>query len=141
MKTPIELKRAISSHKKALISASAAFYKALWDQQVDLLKNFDMTEDEIKDLEESDSETVQFVQEKLGYFIAYSNSPAKWIEDGVDFNVGSIIYAMNAFDRLITNKEEYKGVFDSLHSLTAESHRRRELNATSMVYKSITSVE
>ena len=49
------------------------FYKFLSDKEEKILKDSDFTENDIKNLTEDDSETVKFVQDKIGYFIAYKD--------------------------------------------------------------------
>ena len=47
------------------------FYKYLSDQEVKFLKENDFTEDDIKAISEEDPETVEYIQQNIGYFIAY----------------------------------------------------------------------
>lgn len=46
------------------------FYKFLSDKEEKILRENDFTENDIKNLTEDDRETVKFVQDKVGYFIA-----------------------------------------------------------------------
>ena len=49
------------------------FYKFLSDKEEKILKDNDVTENDIKNLTEDDQETIEFVQDKIGYFIAYKD--------------------------------------------------------------------
>ena len=49
------------------------FYKYLSDKEVKFLKEKDFTADNIKALSEDDADIVTFVQNGIGYFIAYDN--------------------------------------------------------------------
>lgn len=55
------------------------FYKYLSDQQVQFVTKEGMTPDEIKALTEEDAETVKYIQDNLGYFIAYENLFSTWV--------------------------------------------------------------
>ncbi|MFA0125815.1 type I restriction-modification system subunit M N-terminal domain-containing protein, partial [Vibrio sp. 10N.261.48.A2] len=46
------------------------FYKYLSDQQVQFVTKEGMTSEEVKALTEEDAETVKYIQDNLGYFIA-----------------------------------------------------------------------
>ena len=49
------------------------FYKFLSDKEKKWLKEQDYTDKDIKDLKESDTKAVKFIQNGIGYFIAYEN--------------------------------------------------------------------
>jgi len=63
------------------------FYKYLSDQEVKFLKENDFAEDDIKAVSEEDPETVEYIQQNIGYFIAYENLFSTWLEMGRDFDV------------------------------------------------------
>jgi type I restriction enzyme M protein len=109
-------KEHIDLHKNTVMLSSLSLYKALWDQQIELVKTFEMKQDEIVCLDESDKEVVKFIREKLGYFIAYSNSPTYWSQIGSDFDYGHLIEALNAFDRLCVYGSDYAGIFNTLRT-------------------------
>lgn len=94
------------------------FYKYLSDKEVKFLKENDFTEDDIKALTEDDQETVKFIQNGVGYFIAYKDLFSTWIEVGKDFDVSNVTDALHAFSRLIssTHKRVFDGVFDTLQT-------------------------
>lgn len=88
------------------------FYKYLSDQEVKHLKDDEFSDDDIKDLSEEDSETVEYIQQNVGYFIAYKDLFSTWIEMGRDFDVSNVRDALSAFKRLI--HPSYKRVFDGV---------------------------
>lgn len=95
------------------------FYKFLSDQVEKLMYTNDVAPDELADvLVESDSETVEFVQNRLGYFIAYSNLHSTWRKEGNDFNVADVRDALAAFDRLIlpSRSHVFKDIFRTLET-------------------------
>ena len=79
------------------------FYKYLSDQEIKFLKENDFTEDDIKAVSEEDPETVEYIQQNIGYFIAYENLFSTWLEMGRDFDVSNVRDALSAFSRLIHN--------------------------------------
>ncbi len=66
------------------------FYKYLSDQEVKFLKEKEFTDDDIKELMEEDSETLEYVQRNIGYFISYENLFSTWISMGRDFDVSNV---------------------------------------------------
>ena len=95
------------------------FYKFLSDKEVDyLLKNGENKEDLKQDLVEDNDEIVKYCQRNLGYFIAYENLFSTWLDKGLDFAVGDVSDALNAFDRLINegHKKVFSKIFDTLQT-------------------------
>ena len=94
------------------------FYKYLSDQEVKRLKDNEFTDDDIKMLREEDTELVSYVQEELGYFIAYENLFSTWLTMGREFNVANVRDALSAFSRLISPmyRRLFDGVFDTLQT-------------------------
>lgn len=95
------------------------FYKFLSDKEVKFLKKEDWSEEDIKtSLDEDDAETVRYVQQNIGYFIAYKNLFSTWLGMGSDFNVANVRDALSAFSRLInpTHKKVFDKIFDTLHT-------------------------
>lgn len=86
------------------------FYKFLSDKELRFLKDSGYSEDEIKQLNEEDTDSVKFIQNNVGYFISYDNLFSTWIEKGQDFDVSDVRDALSAFGRLISNT--HKKVFD-----------------------------
>lgn len=94
------------------------FYKFLSEKEVKYLKENDWTEEYLPELTEEDTETVESIQQNLGYFISYNNLFSTWIEKGIDFSVQDVRDALSAFSRLInaTHKKVFEGVFDTLQT-------------------------
>lgn len=94
------------------------FYKYLSDQEVKWLKENDFTDEDIKMLSEEDAESVTYVQEELGYFIAYKDLFSTWLTMGKEFDVSNVRDALSAFSRLISPmyKKLFDGVFDTLQT-------------------------
>lgn len=94
------------------------FYKFLSDKEETFLLNNDWSTEELPELHEEDTETVQYCQEKLGYFISYKNLYSTWLKKGRDFNVGDVRDALSAFNRLIsdTHKNLFANIFNTLET-------------------------
>ena len=95
------------------------FYKYLSDYEVKYLKEkADFTDEDIKALDEADSETTNFVRQNIGYFIEYDNLFSTWLAMGSDFNVSNVHDALSAFNRLIndSHKKVFTGIFDTLQT-------------------------
>lgn len=63
-------------------------------------------------------EPVNFIKEKIGYFIAYKDLFSTWIAKGADFEVSDVRDALSAFSRLIHPgyKKLFDGIFDTLQT-------------------------
>lgn len=94
------------------------FYKYLSDQLVQFVTKEGMSNDDIQALNESDAETVEFVQSNLGYFIAYDNLFSTWIDPKSDFDESNVRDALSAFSRLIhkDHKKLFEGIFTTLET-------------------------
>ena len=94
------------------------FYKYLSDKEIKFLKENDFSEEDIAALDEEDSETVEYIQKNVGYFIAYNDLFSTWIKKGKDFDVSNVRDALSAFSRLIysSHKKVFDGVFDTLQT-------------------------
>ncbi len=94
------------------------FYKFLSDTEEKFLQMNDFTPDDIKALSEDEAETVKYIQEGIGYFIAYDNLFSTWIKKGRDFDVSNVRNALSAFSRLIntTHKKVFVGILDTLQT-------------------------
>ncbi len=77
-----------------------------------------MTPEDIKALHEQDADTVKYIQENLGYFIAYDNLFSTWIDPKFDFYESDVRDALSAFSRLIspTYKKLFEGIFTTLET-------------------------
>lgn len=94
------------------------FYKYLSDQEIKFLKENDFTDEDIKTVVEEDAETVQWIQQNMGYFIAYENLFSTWLSMGKDFDVSNVTDALSAFSRLIspTHKKVFENIFRTLET-------------------------
>lgn len=95
------------------------FYKFLSDQVEQLLYANDVAPEDLKDvLVEDDPETVEFVRNRLGYFISFDNLYSTWRAAGNDFNVADVRDAVAAFDRLIlpSRKHVFEDIFRTLET-------------------------
>ena len=94
------------------------FYKFLSDKELKLLHAEGMTPDEIKALAEDDAEAVSFIQNRIGYFLAYDDLFSTWLAKGSDFNVSNVRDALSAFNRHISaaHKKVFTGIFDTLQT-------------------------
>ncbi|MBY8299144.1 type I restriction-modification system subunit M [Vibrio fluvialis] len=94
------------------------FYKYLSDQQVEFVTKEGMRPDEIKALTEEDADTVKYIQDNLGYFIAYDNLFSTWVDPKSDFDESNVRDALSAFSRLIspTYKKLFEGIFTTLET-------------------------
>ncbi len=94
------------------------FYKYLSDQLVQFVTKEGMSAEDIKALNESDAEAVEFVQSNLGYFIAYDNLFSTWIDPQFEFDESNVRDALSAFSRLIhpNHKKLFDGIFTTLET-------------------------
>ncbi|MDW2009938.1 type I restriction-modification system subunit M [Vibrio sp. Vb0301] len=94
------------------------FYKYLSDKQVSFLIEQEMTQEDLKALSEDDPETVAYIQESLGYFIAYENLFSTWIDSTTEFDESDVRDALSAFNRLINRKHKklFEGIFTTLET-------------------------
>lgn len=95
------------------------FYKFLSDQQEQFLIHRGMPVEEFPELlVEEDQDNVTYVQDNIGYFIAYEHLYSTWLAKGNDFNVADVRDALSAFARLISPSDRalFKGIFDSLQT-------------------------
>lgn len=96
------------------------FYKFLSDGLERYLRENDqVTSEELPEvLVEEDPETVAYLQNNVGYFIAYDHLYSTWLAKGTNFNVGDVRDALSAFSRNISPNDEelFKGIFDTLQT-------------------------
>lgn len=94
------------------------FYKFLSETEVGHLKVTGATDEDIRMLSEDDEETVKFVKNECGYFIAYNNLFQTWIAKGKDFEIADVRDALSAFDRNINanHKKVFDGIFETLQT-------------------------
>ncbi len=94
------------------------FYKYLSDKEVKFLKDNDYTDDILPTVTEDDTETVEWLQRELGYFISYNDLFSTWLNMGKGFDVSNVRDALSAFSRLISNthKKVFDKIFDTLQT-------------------------
>ena len=94
------------------------FYKFLSDRELKYLKEIGYTDNDLDTVTEDDSEMVENIQKKIGYFISYDNLFSTWLSKGSDFNVADVRDGLSAFSRLInsSHKKVFDGVFDTLQT-------------------------
>lgn len=94
------------------------FYKYLSDKLVRFAKSEDFSDEELRALSESDTETVDHIKSNIGYFIAYQHLFSTWIEHKGDFDVSHVRDALSAFGRLIhpSHKRLFEGIFKTLET-------------------------
>ncbi|WP_340608249.1 type I restriction-modification system subunit M N-terminal domain-containing protein [Xenorhabdus bharatensis] len=73
------------------------FHHFLSDKQIQFLIQNEFDEQSIKDLNEGDSDTLKYIQNKLGHFIADDNLFLTWISNGKDFDITYVRDALTAF--------------------------------------------
>lgn len=94
------------------------FYKYLSDKELKFLKENSFTQEDIEALVEDDAETLKYVREHLGYFIAYKDLFSTWLKMGRDFDMSNVTDALSAFNRLINpaHKKVFEGIFNTLQT-------------------------
>ena len=94
------------------------FYKYLSDKLVRFAKSEDFSDEDLRALSESDTETVDHIKSNIGYFIAYQHLFSTWIEHKGDFDVSHVRDALSAFSRLIhpNHKRLFEGIFKTLET-------------------------
>ena len=88
------------------------FYKYLSEYEIKFAKKEKFTDEDIKQLSEEEPETVDYLKENIGYFIAYKDLFSTWIDKGSDFEVSDVRDALSAFSRLFN--PAYKKLFDGI---------------------------
>ncbi len=113
------------------------FYKFLSDKQEQFLQQNDFTDQDIAGLSEEDAETVDFIKNGIGYFIAYPHLFSTWIYKGSDFDISDVRDALSAFSRNIQHKKVFEGIFDTLQtglSKLGENAKSQSNAASSLIY-------
>ncbi|MBW3087241.1 type I restriction-modification system subunit M [Bifidobacterium sp. 82T24] len=115
------------------------FYKFLSETEVARLRAEEWTDEDFPALVEDDAETVDYVRDTCGYFIAYDNLFATWIDKGSDFHISDVRDALSAFDRNINpaHKRVFAGIFDTLQtglSKLGTDEKSRSKAARDLIY-------
>lgn len=94
------------------------FYKYLSDRELKFARENGFAEENIRALSEDDAETVKYIRENIGYFIAYKDLFSTWIQMKKDFDVANVRDALSAFSRLIneTHKKVFCNIFRTLET-------------------------
>ncbi len=95
------------------------FYKFLSDKEEELLRKDDWTDDDIKnELKEENQEDRAYIQQKLGYFIAYKNLFSTWVSPNSSFDSADVTNALLAFERNIypSHKKVFNKIFITLQT-------------------------
>ena len=88
------------------------FYKFLSEREEEFLSKEGFDKASMSYVSEDDPQVVKFVQDNIGYFIAYENLYSTWLSMGSDFDVSNVTDALSAFSRLIN--PNYANVFDKI---------------------------
>lgn len=94
------------------------FYKFLSDKEVGHLKNNGISDEELKNITEDNTEAVDFIQQEIGYFISYENLFSTWLEMKKEFSVANVRDALSAFNRKVSpnHKKLFDKIFDTLET-------------------------
>lgn len=94
------------------------FYKYLSDAEEKFLYSNGYDKELIATVVESDADTVEWVQDNLGYFIDYNNLFSTWLDKGSGFDVSNVRDALSAFSRLISESHQkvFQGIFETLQT-------------------------
>ncbi len=94
------------------------FYKFLSESELKFARENDFSEEDIRGLDESNTDAVSFFQGNIGYFIAYKDLFSTWLELGRDFDISNVRDALSAFSRLInaSHKKVFNGIFKTLET-------------------------
>ena len=94
------------------------FYKYLCDKAERFAKDEGYSQEDIENLSEEDTESVDYFKENIGFFISYDNLFSTWIKLDKDFHIDNVRVALSAFDRLISteHKKLFDGIFDILQT-------------------------
>jgi len=113
-----KMRSKIEAHEYKDYILGFIFYKFLSDKEVKFLKSNHFEDEDIRNLSEDEREDVKFIQQNVGYFIAYDHLFSTWIEKGRDFDVSDVMDALSAFNRNInqTHKKVFEKIFDTLQT-------------------------
>ncbi len=83
-----------------------------------LIKDGYAAEDIASEIHENNEKTVEYLQDNLGYFIAYENLFSTWLAKGNSFTVDNVRTALSAFARLINpaQKKVFSKIFNTLET-------------------------
>ncbi len=113
-----KMRSKIEAHEYKDYILGFIFYKYLSDNEIQFLKENSFTKEDIEALDENDADTVKFIRQNVGYFIAYKDLFSTWLNMGRDFDASNVTDALSAFARLInqSHKKVFEGVFNTLQT-------------------------
>lgn len=88
------------------------FYKFLSEKEEEFLVKEGFDNESMSYVNEDNQEVVKYIQDNIGYFIAYENLYSTWLSMGSDFDVSNVTDALSAFSRLVN--PAYNNVFDKI---------------------------
>ena len=94
------------------------FYRYLSENELRFFKEQGMPDDDIRQMDESDEDFVNYTKDTIGYFIAYENLFSTWLDKGNNFDVSDVRRALSAFNRLISDshKKVFEKIFNTLQT-------------------------
>lgn len=94
------------------------FYKFLCEKEIGFMREQKASDDDIKKLSENDKVNVTYIQDRIGYFIAYKNLFSTWVDPKKSFNIKDVQTALTSFTIYIkdTHKKVFEGIFDTLEA-------------------------
>lgn len=94
------------------------FYRYISEKELRFFKEQGMTDEDIRQLDETDGDFVNYTKDTIGYFIAYENLFSTWLDKGSDFDVSDVRKALSAFNRLISDshKKLFEKIFNTLQT-------------------------
>lgn len=115
------------------------FYKYLCDREEQFALKEGFTKEDLVNLTEEDSETVDYFKDNIGFFISYDNLFSTWVKLGKDFDVINVTDALSAFGRLISpaHKKLFDGIFHTLEtglSKLGENNASRTKAISSLIH-------
>lgn len=115
------------------------FYKFLSDKEVKFLKDNGCSDDDLKEITESNAEAVKYCQDNIGYFISYENLNSTWLRTDFKFSSDNVHTALSAFSRLIspTYKKVFDGIFKTLETGLSKLGGTKEVIDLLMLIKDI----
>lgn len=94
------------------------FYRYLSEKELRFFTEQGMTDEDNRQMDETDEDFVNYTKDTIGYFIAYENLFSTWLDKGSDFDVSDVRKALSAFNRLISDshKKVFEKIFNTLQT-------------------------
>ena len=93
------------------------FWRFLSERELSYLRGDALWEEsDIIELDGSDEEVVEDIQEECGYFIPYKSLYSTWVDPDKDFDIDDVYTALNAFPINVSKRYEhvFSKIFDTL---------------------------